>query len=363
MNLDVSQHPEYPLRTGRRAGVESRVTTFLDVSAANAPEVDVLRQFLHLSDSFAFLERLVQGHVLCDLPAHASRILSARLADPEDEGERLAEAEEDLLDWTAGSIDSLAEALDTIGVKVFLRAGDERDGAGTAVAPPPPGRDLFGAFCFYPDAGPAILAGVAADAIEATFALAHEFGHLVADVNPYVARFCRWDPRSFTNRSSRPEETRADRFARALLMPASAVLRALHDMGPVSSAGYAGRVELLAAIFSAPEALVRRRLADLGVLLADGPGAREAAGAARRRGATGGALRSASKDVNEGPAPAAEPLLPLPERYVNLALAAYGGRVLSVEVLALFLRTTEDEARRVADWAGIYPNARSYGED
>jgi hypothetical protein len=58
----------------------------------------------------------------------------------------------------------------------------------------------------------------------------------------------------------------------------------------------------------------------------------------------------------------ASALLPLPERYVHLALAAYGGDVLDPATLARFLRTTEEEALRVADWAGVHPGMSAAGE-
>lgn len=349
MTLDVTQHPEYPFGATRQAAIEGRAAGFLDAPPASAPEAGTLREFLVLASAFAFLERLVQGDVLCDLPAHLSRVLSTRTGDPEEEGERLAEAEEDLLDWRAGSIDSLADALDATGVKVFLLGAEESREAGTAGGSPrPPGSDLFGAFCFQPDVGPAVLTGAPERSPEATFVLAHELGHLVADVDPYRSRFCRWDPRSLANRSTRPEESRADRFARALLMPASAVLRSLHEMGPVAPEREAERVELLAAIFSAPGSLVRRRLADLGVLLADRSAGSDSL-------APGGIdARGATHEVREQVDPGAGERLPLPERFVNLALAAYAGRALTSEVLARFLRTTEEEALRVADWAGVH---------
>lgn len=368
MNVDVTRHPEFPFRHGQGDLLEARAAAFLDGPPAEHLGGETLREFLYLAHAFAFLEKLVQGEVLCELPAHAGTILSGPSNDPEDQGERLAEAEEDLLEWEAGSVDLLAGALDTLGVKVFLqseeaegpefsdeaaaaRAADEAartaEAASAAAAARPV--DLFGAFCFDAGVGPAFLAGAIEGTPEADFILAHELGHLVADIDPYRSRFCRWDGRTFHNHSDRPEERRADRFARALLMPASMLLRALHDLGPAAGDQDAERLVILATLFGVPPALVARRLADLGVRLPDAIVPPAALGV---------------ETVSSTERPPRRPL-PLPERYVNLALAAYGGRALSLEVLAQFLRTSEEEAQRVADWAGVRPAVPSAfdGED
>ncbi len=367
MELDIRRHPDYPFRSGRRRVVEDRARGVLDPPSSRSPEAAYLREVLVLSHEFAFLERLIQGEVLCDLPAHASRLFGDVRSDPAEEGERLAEAEEDLLGWAAGSVDSLASALDTLGVKVFSLDhgdgdGDDDRGSAEEVRPEPPS-DLFGAFSFESGVGPAMLAGAPAETPEALFILAHEFGHLVADVDPYRSRFCQWSGENLDNFSARPEEARADRFARALLMPASAVLRTLQDLGPAPAPGEPDpRFELLATLFGVPEPLVRRRMADLGVPPAFlAPSARVRVRRDPERLPAAGSPRSGSgrgvrprvhHALNRVDA-AAGRLLPLPERFVNLALAAYGGRALDPEVLALFLRTSPEEALEVVHWARV----------
>ncbi len=349
----VSDHPGYPFREEFLRAFSARGLLFVDGPAPGSREHALLGEFLGLVHAFAFLERLVQGEILCEVPVHIDRIL-AGFHDPQDEGERLASQETGLLDWTPESADSLVDALDEIGVKVICR-GDPEDG-------PARTGPRLGAFTFEGDAGPAVLVGASPHTPEAAFIAAHELGHLAADIDPYRPRACRWDARSFTNLSDRPEEVRADRFARALLMPRETFIEAVRDLGECPAEGADPRAEQLAALFGVPSPIAVRRLLDLGLPPVgsaesiSGPAEEidvAAAGVAEPWTETARAGDSAGERDGKPSV-----LLTLPERFVNLALAAYAGHVLDVEGLARFLRITPPEAQQMADIAGVAPEWR-----
>lgn len=340
MHADIEQHPDYPFRPGRRELLEGRRRSYLD-GPEGTPEVEsTLGEFVFLSHCFAFLERLIQGELICNLPAHAGQLLAGAVLSPEEQGERLAEAEVGLLDWTPGSDDQLDDVLDETGLKVFTL--DESEGSD----------EVFGAFAFEPDVGPTLLAGAPGRSSTARFVLAHEYAHLVADVDPYLPRFCRWDAPSLENHSNRIEEVRADRFARSLLMPAERFRQACAVLGlPArNGADEARPIGQLAVLFDVPETLVRRRLHDLGLAAGVRPG-----DLASDEAATPARVPAEPIDAEEMRG-TGRPVLSLPERYVNLALAAYAGRVLDLPRLARFLRTDEGEAARVVEWAQVRPD-------
>lgn len=337
----ISDHPGYPFREEFRRAFTARALLFVDGPAPGSPEHALLDEFLGVVHAYAFLERLVQGQILCELPVHIDRVL-AGLVDPQDEGERLASQEAGLLDWTPESADILVDALDEIGVKVLCR--DDPDDGSPRTGP------RLGAFTFEGDAGPAILVGASPHTPEAAFIAAHQLGHLTADIDPYRPRLCRWDARSFANLSGRMEEVRADRFARALLMPRDAFIEAVRVLGECPAEGADPRAEQLAALFGVPPAIAIRRLADLGQPPVGSAGPIEES-----------ARQSVADPVGQTEdQSAAEPLvsLTLPERFVNLALAAYAAHVLDVEGLARFLRITPAEALQMADIAGVKPEFR-----
>jgi Zn-dependent peptidase ImmA (M78 family) len=360
----ISDHPGYPFRDDLRRAFSARGSSFVDGPESGSPENAMLGEFLGLVHAYAFLERLVQGEILCELPVHIDRVLAGFL-DPEDEGERLATQEAGLLEWTPESADSLVDALDELGVKVIC--WDDPDDGPARQGP------RLGAFTFEGDAGPAVLVGASPHTPEAAFIAAHELGHLAADIDPYLPRFCRWDPHELTNISPRPEEARADRFARALLMPREAFVDAVKELGAGPADGPDPRAEQLAALFGVPRPAAIRRLADLGLPPVAsqeptcGPPKVIGSAAARAAGPETEATRigarsessvetptNASSETMEGPTRS----LTLPERFVNLALAAYAGHVLDIEGLARFLRITPHDALQMASLVDITPEPR-----
>lgn len=354
----VDEHPAWPFRPGRRASLEAARAAFLDAPADGSPADAMLREFIFLGHCFAFLERLIQGEVICDLPVHAQPVLDAAAPDPGRQGELAAETGGSLLGYMPGADDRLEDLLDATGVKVFTLDPDEEAG------------ELVGAFAFDAAVGPALLAGAPARTPAAAFVLAHAYAHLVIDVDPYRPRVCRWDARTLLNRSGRIEELRADRFARALLMPARPFQKACLDLnaGSADTSTASRRIDQLAVLFDVDPTLVAHRLHDLAgepeapvpaepsESMTDAQTPAEASPAASPWAASSPAAAAATAG-----APASR--LALPERYVNLALAAYAGRVLDLERLGWFLRGSEEEAARVVAWAQVRQEPESEGLD
>ncbi len=317
---DIRRHPQYPFREERRRGLAAAGRNFLGAPREGSDEAAILGEFLQIVDEFAFLERLIQGDILYELPVHPAVVAMAAPAAAE--GERLASEERALLPAEDGLVIDLPEALDDMGIKVLRLDPDGGE---------PSGAPLFGAFHFEGETGPALLVGADPARAEAAFVLAHEFGHLIADVDPYRARCCRWEPGTLRNLAPSPEEERADRFARALLLPDEQVREACSDLGRTG----APTLEQLAGLFEVPPVLVALRLAEIGL---------EEAVTEAEPGAAGSLT---------GPPAGAARRIGLPERFVNLALAAYSERVLESVELARFLRITPEEAERMIGWAGV----------
>ncbi len=352
----VQDHPQYPFRPGEAAAIRGSASSYLDAPDRGSWEELVLTASVALGRRFAFLERLIQGDVLFNLPLHTSAARDSSGDSPEAQGERLAGGERDLLDWETGAADELVSVLDGIGIKVLSpmqQAVDAACGSPDGSAP------LFGAFSFEDGIGPALLVGRPLDEPVACYVLAHEFGHLVADFDPYQSRFCRWDPHSLRNLSDTPEERRADRFSRALLMPEGLFRSVLAEVqgslqGRADPDADRCQADQLAAIFEVPAALVHLRIADLGLNgSAEEKHPREAAILPRE---PGGAV-SRDHPLVHPAARQGDPVtiscLSLPERYVHLSLAAFSAAILKPDTLAEFLDTTQAEALRIVNWANL----------
>lgn len=326
----LRKHPDYPFAETHLEATILEIDRFVADPPLTAPERGEILEFIRLTHQYAFLERLIQGEILFDLPVHWELMDEASMT-PVRMAEEFAATERRLLGLGMATADELQNALDERGIKVFRRTH----------GPEVPDH-LTGAFQYEGSSGPAILVGAAEGAIEAAFILAHEYGHLVMDVNPYRSRFCRWRRDDLVNPSPAMEEARADRFAAALLMPAETIRAVSADLGLDERTG-ADRDEAFrraGELFSAPPAIVWRRMTDL----------------------------SLASDPNQDP-PAPAPIAPssrarvieiderrptdLPERFVNLALAAYGKGVAEKTDLVRFLRLSPRELVSFLRWSRI----------
>jgi Zn-dependent peptidase ImmA (M78 family) len=312
MQAKVKGHPEYPFSEVNLEASLLEIGDFISDPPMGATERGEILEFVRLTRQYAFLEKLIQGEILFDLPVHME-VLSEEPMPPLAQAEAMAREEYEILELGIEPGVVLAEALDNRGIKVFFRSRG-----------PEPRDVLNGAFHYMGETGPSLLASAALNTGDAAFVLAHEYGHLVMDVNPYRSRFCRWRRSDLANvNPTSVEEDRADRFARALLVPD----RVLAGIGPEFD------IAKVASILGVSPAVVWGRLGDLGLQrleippLAD-PGEGE-------------------REIDE------KRPTDLPERFVNLALAAYASRVLETADLSRFLRVPPERLSQFLSWSQI----------
>lgn len=317
----LRMRPDYPFSETNLEATVHQIGQFVADPPLSGVERGEVLEFVRLTHQFAFLERLIQGEILFDLPAHFD-LATMPLGFETEEAERLAEEEGELLGLGVGAADALLEALDERGIKVFRRTRG-----------PEGPEHLTGAFHYEGEEGPALLVGAADNDPDATFVLAHEYGHLVMDVNPYASRFCRWERANLENVSDSLEEYRADRFARALLIPQTQMLAFAHDLTLDSEPEEEAALRRAAVFFQASPALLWHRMGDLELERSDAP----------------------PRPIALGKVGEVDERRPtdLPERFVNLALAAFGQRLLGKTELARFLRIPPEQVDRFLAWCPI----------
>ncbi len=333
MARSVRNRPDYPFADLNLEGTVREVGLFLADPPLSPIEREEVLEFVRLVRQYAFLERLVQGEILFDLPVHLGAF-DRGTAPHEGQAEAAAEEERELLELGPSPAERLHEVLEERGIKVLRRT------RGTEL----PGR-LTGGFHYAGDSGPGLLIGAAQGSPEASFVLAHEYGHLLMDVDPYERRFCRWNRRDLSNPNDAIEERRADRFARALLLPVASIREFGSELG-LHEALDVPNEEMLqraAQMFDVAPAVLWRRLEDL-----DLPAPLEAPEPAE--------TEPARKPDERRPTD-------LPERFVNLALAAFSLRMLERPDLGRFLRIAPERLDRFLAWCPVPREPKPAGEE
>jgi Zn-dependent peptidase ImmA (M78 family) len=312
-----------------------------------------LAHFAHLCLRFAHLERLLQGDILCEIPAHLSVLRGDQHPTLLEEAEALAEAERSNLELPDGPIENVAELLDDRGVKVV-----ELSGA--------PGR-LAGAFMFGEETGPAILSLAQPGSPTGRFILAHGYCHLLADVDPYESRFCphcrpsgedplaaggrllaRMDLDGVDDETSLPE-TRADLFARSFLLPRDHFTRSLLEFGQGGRDGFnPQRLADVALYYGVTPQVLIGRLMDIEIVPA-----REALRLARELIAPRVEASGAGPSDARGHDGAPRALEGLPERFVNLALALFIKRQISFGQLGTVLGLEQTRLLQFLAWVDL----------
>ncbi|MCA9727493.1 MAG: ImmA/IrrE family metallo-endopeptidase, partial [Candidatus Eisenbacteria bacterium] len=293
-----------------------------------------LREFLGLIDGYAFLEQIVQGEIRYELPMHTTSMLQSGGPVLEDDGERLARLELELLGEPDTPALELQDRLEDQGIKILTAAPDAEH------------EEVHGFFLFDGRVGPAFGIDRVREDRRVAFALAHLYGHLVMDVNPYRNRVCGWS-RGLFGLDDSPEERRANRFARSLLLPEAKLRVTLEQIAGAVRSGESSPGSswyLLQEIYEVESGLLEQRFADLGLTtLAQ-------------------QLRAAATPPPETvPAPPWEGIVhggfTLPQRYLNLALACRHEEVMDDRMLARFLGVNVSEARAFVRSSGLYGEA------
>jgi hypothetical protein len=220
-----------------------------------------------------------------------------------------------------------------------------------------------GAFLFDPRTGPALLCQCPVDTPAGRAVLAHEYCHLLADVDPYENRFCPPGGAAAPGASPSPgdsaadlafddldvAELRAELFARAFLLPADHYRRTLEVFGVHPGPNLSlPRLADVAYYYGVETSLALRRHADLGLIPASD------------LDALLGTLPGNDADTwasEPGPAGTPHPgLLPAPAtRFVNLSLALFVHRRISLEQMAYLLGIEPAAAERFVAWSEAPP--------
>jgi len=324
----IQEHPEFPFAKSLGPRIDGWLSGFVDAPDPESPAGALLRQFLEQVDRYAFLERIVQGDIRYDLPVHSRFALEQSQGDPEEGGETIAATELELLGKTEQPGFDLADELEEMGIKLFFLQSEPEDS------------DPVGAIFYEGDTGPAFLVGTRRDSILAPFVIAHALGHLIADVDPYRPRFCRWDRGDLANAQETVEEIRADRFARALLLPPGQLQTTLEQITTSPDSRQGNRLALIETLHRVPVPVVRRRLIELGLAVDPDPVADQAE-----------PWKAATEEAPETPRGSGP--FELPSRFVNLSLAIYADRLMDRDLLSLFLGLSETETQQVLDWTGV----------
>ncbi len=335
---DVPTQDVEPLPSDWDDRARALADSFISPRILHPEETADLERFSHAGLRYAYLERRVQGDVLCELPAHVSVIQGGQHASLLDEAEALAEEERRCFGIPDGPIEDLAELLDDRGIKVF---------EWPRVSP----RSPAGAFIMDEETGPALLSLAPSGSAVGRFIIAHEYCHLVADIDPYENRFCplvdgelgpggrllhEVEPQDAFDETNLPE-SRSDLFARCLLVPRDHFARTLRDFGQGGADGFdPSRLADVAFYYGVRPEVILCRLVDIEILT---PTA-----------ATALALRLPPPE-NGGRAPAS-PTSALPPRFLNLSLAMLLKGRISREQMGALLGTGEEGVRRILAWLG-----------
>jgi Zn-dependent peptidase ImmA (M78 family) len=239
------------------------------------------------------------------------------------QGEALAAAERARFELSPGPILDVDRLIEDQGVKVIPRAF-------------PTGVQARAGFFFESDLGPCIFYDVAASPAQRDYALAHEYGHFLADYDPYVHTICG-DPSPASLHD--PRELRAHQFSLAFLMPHADMnlyRRALdEEPGTVPTRKF---IQQLQVYFGVDNAIVLWRLLSLGWI--------DPAGVEMLLLAPGGLLPEIDLEQTDRDE-RLDLKRPLPERYIHLVASAFGKGHIELPEAAEFLETDGEEARRV----------------
>jgi Zn-dependent peptidase ImmA (M78 family) len=350
--------------SARAAEIEE---SFLSPEKRTPLQRKALRRFANLCLRFADLEQRIEGAIVCEIPAHFGVIRGDDEPLCPEQGERLAQAERKRLGLPEGPIENLSEMLDERGIKILeWDSGTDEDS---------------GAFLFEQDTGPALLALAPVGSHAGRFLLAHAYGHLLADVDPYENRFCRHGSplqnggmRSggraadspvpdYATESRERIEARADRFARALLLPADHFRESLGMFGQGGPYGFdLQRLGELGFYYGVETGVVLQRLSDLHlapderVALLASELAHGRRSADRQRPLSEGAEASAATDATGAEEPGI--VGQLPARFVNLCLALFVKRIASRAQLGRLLNLDPVTVDRMIGWLDLPPAFR-----
>jgi Zn-dependent peptidase ImmA (M78 family) len=277
-----------------------------NVADLGRDEMRRLRLFGVLCDHFARLERLVQGEVAFELPTHVTDDPAVLSGSALEQGARLAGLERERLRLGEDPLEDVEAIMDAMGMKVLA-------------VPMPAGSDVAGGFFFNSEVGPCIMVNARLEADERAFSIAHQYGHFLADFNPYTPRVCmRGEPER-----EEPSEERATGFAEAFMLPGGSLDLLMNGYRAMGTGPR--EVKALSIHYGVPVWVVAHRLRGIGFDVSD-----------------------VQEDAESAPATEDAPADPhLPERLVRLALEARLRGLISPLRMARLLRMEYSTAERL----------------
>jgi len=325
------------LEPARKEKKETSLAYLLRSSTVELASTDKqgLAQAYNLYKNYAHLERLVLGSVESRVPVPAYWSRPVRAWEAVKEGLLLAAEERSRLDLGEDPIHDLFQLLESQGIKVLKYRFAPESG-------------IAGCFFFDEPDGPCIVVNAAQSLGRQRFTAAHEYCHYLRDPE------LRGHAEPGVGVGKEPHERRADAFAAAFLMPADGVSQYLEELGlskgdPISPKD----VVLLCRYFGVSYEAMLWRLKTLGwcseeqrqQLMAFQP-----TKVARAMGL--------DPDVFERPSEE----LPLPPRYVYLAIKAYEKEEISLGKLAELIDLSVDETKSLLEELRVAPPRLSRGE-
>lgn len=295
------------LRGGDRHGARTR----------QALSREFLGDTLDLVERYARIEKVVLGGVDVTYSQASLKVDLSPSGDPAAQGESLAQAERRRLDLPAGPVLDLQRLIEKQGIKVVPRQF--------------PGPGYAGGFFFDAQLGPCILVDTAGSDSETLYTLAHQFGHFLADFDPYITTLCGWPSASAPMEHT---EARAHAMALSFLMPREDLELYRQSLG--AEAAVSGELlRHLHVYFELDLEVIVWRLLMLGWIeatalreLLDGNAALAAA------------LRQQHQEV-------ASKSPPLPGRFVRLVASAFGSGRLDLDAAATYFGTDAEAAERI----------------
>lgn len=288
----------------------------------------LFEKFLLIVENYAALEKSMLGSVPLQFPAHLLLGDLKETGDPVEQGLRLAGRERERLDLGHGAVHDLPNLIESQGLKVIE-------------LPIPPESGLLGLFVFDESLGPAILVDARRSRRERDYAMAHEYGHFLADNDPYHVQVCCRSLKEAETAS----ELRAHSFAGALLVPEGDLESYLRASGITKGQPFpAELISHLRTYFEADDRAI------IGRLLASGW---------VERGEIGALMEETRVEPTVEVAAEGGTLSP---RFVGLAVLARSKGRLTLAELARTLDVDEAAARRIESSFSSHKEEESHGD-
>jgi Zn-dependent peptidase ImmA (M78 family) len=294
--------------------------------AADGPHLtqEFLQAALLFAERYARLEKMVLGGTRVSYSQAALGMNLSTAGDVLQQGEHLAETERTRFGLNTGPILELGWLIEDQGVKIIPR----RFPAGAAAR---------GGFFFDSELGPCILVDAAAVAVQRDYAIAHQYGHFLADYDPYITTICGHpNPASLDD----PRELRAHQFALAFLMPRRDMDTYRTALALSEKPLTAEFVRQLRIYFAVDSELVFWRLLSMGWI--EPPRIETLL---RQNDDLLAPIEADRMDADERLAI----LGAIPERLVHLVASAFGRGLLELEDAASYLETDLEETKHVLE--------------